>query len=56
MVLIRQPAVAGTFYPANPEVLQKMINTFLDAIQSITKVPSVDKRKKNLLDEVSLSG
>ncbi len=39
MVLIRQPAVAGTFYPANPEVLQKMINTFLDAIQSITKVP-----------------
>jgi len=39
MVLIRQPAVAGTFYPANPEVLRKMLNVFLDAVQSTTKVP-----------------
>ncbi len=39
MVLIRQPAVAGTFYPANPEVLRKMLNTFLDAVKSTTKVP-----------------
>jgi AmmeMemoRadiSam system protein B len=39
MVLIRQPAVAGTFYPANPEVLQQLINTYLNAVQSTTKVP-----------------
>lgn len=39
MVLIRQPAVAGTFYPANPEKLQKMLNTYLGAAKTTTKVP-----------------
>ncbi|MDD5227485.1 MAG: AmmeMemoRadiSam system protein B [Methylococcales bacterium] len=39
MVLIRQPAVAGTFYPANPEVLQKLLNTYLNAVKSTTKIP-----------------
>lgn len=39
MVLIRQPAVAGTFYPANPEKLKNMLNGFLNAVSSSTKVP-----------------
>lgn len=39
MVLIRQPAVAGTFYPANPEQLQEMLTSYLDKPQSATKVP-----------------
>lgn len=39
MVLIRQPAVAGTFYPANPEVLHELLNTYLNAVKSTTKVP-----------------
>lgn len=39
MVLIRQPAVAGSFYPANPKQLQEMLNTYLDAAQTTTKVP-----------------
>lgn len=39
MVLIRQPAVAGTFYPANPEKLQKMLSTYLGAAKGAAKVP-----------------
>lgn len=39
MVLIRPPAVAGTFYPANPETLRKTLATFLDAVKNTTKVP-----------------
>lgn len=39
MVLIRQPAVAGSFYPANPEQLQEMLNTYLDKAQPTTKAP-----------------
>jgi AmmeMemoRadiSam system protein B len=39
MVLIRQPAVAGTFYPAHPAILQKMLNTYLSAVKSTSKVP-----------------
>ena len=39
MVLIRQSAVAGTFYPANPEVLKQLLNTYLNAVKSTTKVP-----------------
>ena len=39
MVLIRPPAVAGTFYPANPEILRKTLVTYLDAVKNTTKVP-----------------
>lgn len=39
MVLIRQPAVAGSFYPANPEQLQEMLNTYLAKAQPATKIP-----------------
>lgn len=39
MVLIRQPAVAGTFYPAHPEELKNMLERFLNAAKSSEKVP-----------------
>lgn len=39
MALIRQPAVAGTFYPADPEKLQTMLDTYLMAAKSSAKVP-----------------
>jgi AmmeMemoRadiSam system protein B len=35
----RQPAVAGTFYPANPQQLQQIINRLLDNVQNQTFVP-----------------
>ena len=35
----RQPAVAGTFYPANPQQLQQMINRLLDNVQNQTFAP-----------------
>ena len=35
----RQPAVAGTFYPANPQQLQQMINRLLDDVQNQTLAP-----------------
>lgn len=39
MELIRQPAVAGTFYPANPETLKSMIESYLDAAKTTAKLP-----------------
>jgi AmmeMemoRadiSam system protein B len=39
MQTIRQPAVAGTFYPANPEKLQTMVNDFLNTVKSTEKLP-----------------
>jgi AmmeMemoRadiSam system protein B len=39
MILIRQPAVAGTFYPANPEKLKTMLNNFLAVAKSSEKAP-----------------
>ena len=35
----RQPAVAGTFYPANPQQLHQMLNRYLNDAQSDAKVP-----------------
>ena len=39
MFLIRQPAVSGAFYPAQPEQLQEMINGFLNKAEITAKVP-----------------
>lgn len=43
MTAIRQPAVAGTFYPANPDILQHELATFMSVaatrIQASTLVP-----------------
>jgi AmmeMemoRadiSam system protein B len=39
MVLIRQPAVAGTFYPANPQQLKNQLDSYLKAANSGAKVP-----------------
>lgn len=39
MNLIRQPAVAGTFYPADSEKLHTMLNTFLNTVEKTDKVP-----------------
>lgn len=39
MTLIRQPAVAGTFYPDNPEILQEMLSSYLGAVENATQVP-----------------
>ena len=36
---IRYPAVAGAFYPADPEQLQNMIDQFLNDAQTADKVP-----------------
>ncbi len=33
MELIREPKVAGMFYPSDPKELQKMINTFLNEVE-----------------------
>lgn len=35
----RQPAVAGTFYPNNPQQLHQMLAHYLDAANSAAKVP-----------------
>jgi len=37
--MIRQPAVAGTFYPANPKQLHQMLDQYLNDAESSTKVP-----------------
>ncbi|HFB52282.1 MAG TPA: AmmeMemoRadiSam system protein B [Anaerolineae bacterium] len=34
MTTVRQPAVAGTFYPAHPETLRKMVQGMLDIAQT----------------------
>ncbi len=34
MITVRQPAVAGTFYPAHPETLRKMVQGMLDIAQT----------------------
>jgi MEMO1 family protein len=39
MVLIRQPAVAGSFYPANPAQLQTLLNRYLDKPPITTERP-----------------
>lgn len=36
---IRYPAVAGAFYPADPQQLQKMIDQYLNDVHSTAKVP-----------------
>jgi hypothetical protein len=35
----RQPAVAGSFYPANPEQLQQMLNQYLHEAETTAKAP-----------------
>jgi AmmeMemoRadiSam system protein B len=35
----RQPAVAGSFYPANPQQLQQMLTQYLQDAETDTKVP-----------------
>ncbi|MGZ8223611.1 MAG: AmmeMemoRadiSam system protein B, partial [Methylobacter sp.] len=35
----RQPAVAGTFYPANPQQLHQMLDDFLNDAETAGKVP-----------------
>jgi MEMO1 family protein len=35
----RQPAVAGSFYPANPQQLQQMLSDYLHAADSNAKAP-----------------
>ncbi len=37
--IIRQPAVAGSFYPADPKQLSAMISRFLDEVKPVTKAP-----------------
>ncbi|MBC8520175.1 MAG: AmmeMemoRadiSam system protein B [Gammaproteobacteria bacterium] len=37
--MIREPAVAGTFYPADPVELSHMVRGFIDAGQSSTTIP-----------------
>lgn len=37
--MIRQPAVAGTFYPANPKQLHLMLDQYLNDAESSAKVP-----------------
>ena len=39
MTQIRQPAVAGTFYPANPDQLHEMLELYLNDIKTDHKVP-----------------
>ena len=36
---IRQPAVAGAFYPANPEQLKQMVSQYLNDAKTLAKVP-----------------
>ena len=35
----RQPAVAGTFYPANPKQLHQMLDQYLNDAEAGAKVP-----------------
>ena len=35
----RQPAVAGSFYPADPRQLHQMLDQYLNNSESATKVP-----------------
>lgn len=37
--LIREPAVAGTFYPSNPQKLQAIIDQYLGQAKSVDKAP-----------------
>lgn len=37
--IIRQPAVAGSFYPANPKQLAAMVSRFLDDVKPVSKAP-----------------
>jgi MEMO1 family protein len=39
MALIRQPAVAGTFYPADPEQLKSQLHSYLQAAENNAKTP-----------------
>lgn len=40
--MIRQPAVAGFFYPADPNILKKQINSLLEIAQPDLKIDSVN--------------
>jgi len=37
---IRQPAVAGSFYPDNPDILKAMISGYLQSVASVDKAPN----------------
>lgn len=39
MTLIRQSAVAGTFYPDNPAILQETLSSYLEGVENATQVP-----------------
>jgi AmmeMemoRadiSam system protein B len=38
-MIVRKPAVAGHFYPANPNELKQMVNRFLSDAQTINHIP-----------------
>ncbi len=38
-MIVRKPAVAGYFYPANPNELRQMVNQFLSDAQTINHIP-----------------
>jgi len=38
-MIVRKPAVAGYFYPANPNELKQMVNQFLSDAQTINHIP-----------------
>lgn len=39
MLKIRQPAVAGSFYPAEPDILQTMLDNYLSQVKPVTHAP-----------------
>lgn len=43
MTTIRQPAVAGTFYPARPDELRRMVHEFIDTAVSLPPLSSPPK-------------
>ena len=43
MTTIRQPAVAGTFYPARPDELRRMVHEFIDTAVSPPPLPAPPK-------------
>lgn len=43
MTTIRQSAVAGTFYPARPDDLRRMVHEFIDTAVSLPPLPALPK-------------
>lgn len=43
MTTIRQPAVAGTFYPARPDELRRMVHEFVDTAVSLPPLAALPK-------------